>query len=401
MSARPLRVLLVTDGMPERGGTETYAAAIRTGLRSAGVDVQLLTSSTGPSAHRAEFVAWSTERPAAQAVLQVVNPFAVSRVRTAVRAFHPDVALVLLFAYHLSPAVLFAFEDVPIVLSVVDFKIVCPLGSKLLPDGTICTAPAGMRCWRSGCLTLPHWLRDEVRYAAIRAALGRVRTMLACSRHMQQELRANGIESDVLRLPVAAPGPSFARDPADHPQFVYCGRLSREKGVSLLVRAFARLHARRPAARLRVVGDGALRTDLEQLARSLRLESAVTFTGYLEPGEVERQLADAWALVAPALWAEPLGLVSPEAIVRSVPVIASRTGGFSETVEEGRSGLLFRNGDLDDLYARLEQVAEGRAFPSHVLHGDVVASALGMFSIDEHVAGLRRHLEAACGRIGS
>src|SRR5258708_4635881 len=83
------------------------------------------------------------ERRAAQALLQIVNPFAVARARQAVRAFAPDVALVNMFAQQLSPAFLHALAGVPIVLAVSDFKCVCPIGTKLLPDGSLCTQRAG------------------------------------------------------------------------------------------------------------------------------------------------------------------------------------------------------------------------------------------------------------------
>jgi hypothetical protein len=100
--------------------------------------------------------------------LQIVNPFAVAAVRRIVRDFKPDAALVNHFAFHLSPAVLSALHPVPTVLSTMDYKAVCPIGSKLLPDGTICHQPAGLVCWRGGCVSLPHWLRDQPRYALIR-----------------------------------------------------------------------------------------------------------------------------------------------------------------------------------------------------------------------------------------
>jgi len=395
----PLRVLLVTDWMPAHGGAEAYASALRAGLTAVGIDVRLLTSSAGTAAQgTAEFVAFGTQRPSAQAFLQVVNPFAVRQARAAVRAFHPDVALVHLFAYHLSPAVLWALGDVPLVMTVLDYKIVCPLGSKLLPTGEICHQPAGLPCWQSGCLTLPHWLRDQARYGCISAALERVQLVLACSHHVQRELLVNDIESEFLHLPVAAPGPSFRRQPADHPQFVFSGRVSVEKGVPLLIRAFAQLHARVPRARLRIVGDGPLRGDIERAVAALDLCGVVTFTGWLDPAGVDRQLEDAWALVAPSIWAEPFGMVAPEAIMRGVPVIASRTGGFSETVEDEVSGLLFSNGDEHALTHCLERVALGLAFPSHRLDEDVITRGVQTWSMESHVSIVRGHLEGIAGR---
>ena len=399
---RPLRVLLITDWMPSPGGAEEHATLVRDGLKAAGDEVRMLTSSAGSAAAgAADFVAYGTEHPAAQTVLQIVNPFAARACRTAVRVFRPDVALVQLFAYHLSPAVLWPLTDVPTALLVVDYKIVCPLGSKLLPDGRICEQRAGLVCWRSGCLSLPHWLRDEMRYAAIRPAVRRATSVLACSRHVQQVLGANGIESEHITLPVAPPSDGFVRRPADHPAFVFCGRLSVEKGVPLLIRAFARLLSRSPHAQLKIVGDGPLRRQIEGDVASLGLKDTVTFTGWLDAEGVERELANAWALVAPSTWAEPFGLVVPEAIVRGVPVIASAAGGFAETVVPEVSGLLFPSGDESALYDAMVRVADGELFPWHRLPEAVVANARITFGIEGHIGRLRAALQRIARRDGS
>jgi glycosyltransferase involved in cell wall biosynthesis len=394
-----MRILLITDWLAAQGGVEAYTTWLRAGLQAAGDEVRLLTSAAGTAADgSAEFVAWGTNQVAAQIVLQVVNPFAVVRVREALRAFRPDVALVNMFALHLSPAILRPLRDVPTVLSVNEYKVVCPLGSKLLPDGRLCAQRAGLVCWRSGCLGFSHWLRDQPRYALIRAAVRDVDRILACSRWLQCELAANDIEAEHVYLPVPLPGASFRREPAARPTFMFCGGLRVEKGVSLLLQAFARLHVEAPTARLRIVGAGAQRAQLEQLAGALGLAGAVTFTGWLPPAAVEQQLSDAWALVAPSLWAEPLGLVALEAIVRGVPVIASRSGGFSETVEHGISGLLFPNGDADALLDHLRAIAGGQAFPTHSLAASVVRQVADAHSLDRHVARVRGIFEEVASR---
>jgi glycosyltransferase involved in cell wall biosynthesis len=71
----------------------------------------------------------------------------------------------------------------------------------------------------------------------------------------------------------------------------------------------------------------------------------------------------AWAVVVPSLWAEPHGPVAVEAIVRGTPVICSASGGLGEIVEDGVSGLTFRNNDEEGLLRCLRRVAAGQAFP--------------------------------------
>ncbi len=385
-----MRVLLITDWLGGIGGAERYLMGVRDGLRAAGDDVRLLTSDVGSAGDgSAEYRAHGSERLAAKAMLQLANPFAVRAVRHALREFRPDTVLLNMFEHQLSPAILAPLGRVPTVLTVTDYKGICPISSKLLPDGTLCRVNAGLVCWRSGCVSLAHWIRDRPRYALIRAGRKRLRRVLACSRWMQRELALAGVESEHLTLPVPAPGAGFRREPSAHPTFVYSGRLDRTKGLPLLLRAFA--HARRsaPTAALRIVGAGPDRSALEELTRTLGLESAVTFRGWIAPDAVEQELTDAWAAVVPSQWAEPLGLVALEAIVRGIPVIASAAGGLGETVEHGVSGLLFQNGDQDALAQHLAAVAAGRTFGTHVVADDVVQRMREIHSPARYIAHLR------------
>ena len=385
-----MRVLFVTDWMSLRGGVEAYVTWVRDALRAGGDDVRLLTSSAGsPSDSGADYQAYGTEHPAGQAFLQIANPFAAKRLKGVLEEFRPDVVQLHMFALHLSPAIFAPLRSVPTVLFVNDYKPVCPTSWKLLPDGSICTDPAGVACLRNGCTSLPHWLRDRPRYGLIHAGVRNVARVLACSQSVQRELAVKGIESKVAYLPVPPAGADFRREPAADPLFVYTGRLSDEKGVALLLRAFARLRGRVPAARLRLVGTGRQRPALERLAAELGIEGAVVFRGWVPPEHVEYELADAWALVAPSLHREPLGLVAVEALVRGVPVIASADGGFGETVQHGVSGLLFPNGDEAALVDRLEAIARRQAFPTQRVPDEAVRTASETHDLERHVRFLR------------
>lgn len=341
-----MRVLLVTDWTANEGGIETYVTRVSHALRGQGHQVRLMTSSVGSSARAAaDYVAFGTDNRAAQALLQIANPFAVARVRAAVRDFRPDVVQVNMFEQYLSPAIFPALRQVPTIALVHYSKPVCPTALKLLPNGAMCEVPAGLVCWRSHCVGLAEWLRDRPRYAMIRSGLARTAKVLACSRWMAGQLRLNGIAAEAIPLPVPPPEPGFLRTPSPEPVFLYCGRLNWEKGVDLLLHAFARVLVERPAARLRILGGGPRQAALETLAEDLGIKGAVSVEGRAPFGEVEAALRQAWALLAPSIWPEPLGLTAIEAITRGVPAITSAAGGFAETVVPGVSGSLVPNGD--------------------------------------------------------
>jgi glycosyltransferase involved in cell wall biosynthesis len=173
------------------------------------------------------------------------------------------------------------------------------------------------------------------------------------------------------------------------------------KGVDLLLRAFARLSLEFPSARLRLAGQGPERLKLESLGNSLGIGSRIDFVGWKSPADLEPLWAEAWASLAPSLWAEPQGLVALEAIIRRVPVIASSSGGLAEMIEHGHNGLLFPNGDENALLGNLREIASGTVFPEHWLTEEVAADAAKRFSVKGHIDRLRQIFGEVIGRPGA
>lgn len=387
-----MRILLLSDWMSSRGGAEVFMVSLRDALRRRGDEVLLISCGAGKGENAGDIHAYGADGFAAQSILQIVNPFATRRTREAVRTFRPEVALVSHFAYHLSPAVLAALGPVPAAVSMMDYKAICPTGTRLLPGGALCNVRAGAVCRSNRCVGTLHWLRDQPRYRMIHSGLRRAKRVLCSSSWMKSQLEEAGIEAVAVPLGVEAVDPGVSRRPARQPTFVYCGRLSREKGVALLIAAFAKTKATSSNARLKIVGGGPLRRELEKLAVVLGVSGDVQFTGWAGRDDIDAELGDAWALVAPSLWAEPFGLAAVEAMVRGIPVIASETGGFSETIEHGVSGLLFPNGDVASLAERMRAVASRSAFPDHRLARDVVERTAAKFSMDRSARQVREIL---------
>lgn len=139
---------------------------------------------------------------------------------------------------------------------------------------------------------------------------------------------------------------------AEHARVVlYLGRITRDKGVLDLARAFARL----PEDTVLVVAG----PDEEGLAaRMLELAKRVKITGYT--AQPERFLAAADVLCLPS-YREGFGSVVIEAAASGVPAVASRIYGVTDALVHGETGLFFAPGNADELAAKLREILDDGA----------------------------------------
>lgn len=129
---------------------------------------------------------------------------------------------------------------------------------------------------------------------------------------------------------------------------VYVGQLIPQKGVDLLIEAIGRISEKTEQQFfLKVAGVGHQRSELERLAKQV-LPGRVDFVGQVE--DVPSLFRSADLAVFPSRWEEAFGFVVAEAMACGTPVIASDAGGIPEVIgHDARAGLLFRNGDVEDL----------------------------------------------------
>ncbi len=120
------------------------------------------------------------------------------------------------------------------------------------------------------------------------------------------------------------------------------GRLSGEKGQANFLRAFALVAQARPDAKALIVGEGLDGPPLKQLARDLRLDSRVVFTGYQR--DVRKFYEASSVLVVPSK-SEGVPNVVLEAMVFGVPIVSTRVGGIPEVIEDGHDALLVPSQD--------------------------------------------------------
>ena len=244
----------------------------------------------------------------------------------------------------LSPSVVQACNEagVPVVMSLHDYKLICPT-AQYFRDGSPCHLCSGGReyhCLLTNCRG--NW-SESAAYAARTVVARRagwftkgVDRFIPCSEFVREHHVREGFPAE--RMVVIAnfadmPAHNSARDVGTYAAFL--GRISPEKGVGLLCEA-----ARLTSLPVRVAGTGAA------AARIFEPSPSVTFVGRLGRADVGPFLNGARYLVVPTLCEEPFGIVAAEAMGHGLPVIAARTGGLTEVVDDGVTGLLFEPGDV-------------------------------------------------------
>ena len=148
----------------------------------------------------------------------------------------------------------------------------------------------------------------------------------------------------------------------DTPLVVCVARLHPQKDLATLLRAWARVTAAVPEARLAVVGEGPDRPALEELARRTGVERSVVFAGF--SAHAVDQLAAADLAVVSSVW-EAIPLVLAEALQLGVPVVSTDVGLARDLLGDGRAGRVVPVGDdralADGLRSLLQDPDAARA----------------------------------------
>ncbi len=196
------------------------------------------------------------------------------------------------------------------------------------------------------------------------AELQRANAVFAPSRFMCSAFESQGFPTGRIELLPYGLDPSrgAARpaQPSDRADGVlrvgYIGSIARHKGVHVAIEAVRRLE--RKDVVLHVFGDVDTHPEYSrELRASAGNDPRIVFEGKFEPTQLGEVLARLDCVAVPSLWHENTPFTALEALNFGLPVLASRLGGLTEIVEEGKNGMLFGSGDVGQLAARLDQLA--------------------------------------------
>jgi len=270
----------------------------------------------------------------------------------------PDIVHLNNFAHQISPSILdvFARYRIPTVMTMRDYKLVCPTYS-MLSDRRPCEKCKNGKyywCFLKKC-TKDSYTKSLLNvvemylHHKILHIYAKINIFIATSKFLKEKVKEMGLKAEVVYLP------NFLNIDTFKPCYkwrekslVYIGRLSPEKGLFTLLRAIKGLNIK-----LKIFGDGPIKKDLEEKVRKEKIQS-VYFLGHKSQDELKDEVIASMAVVIPSECYETFGLAVIEAFALGKPVVGARIGGIPELVRDGETGLTFEPGNEEDLRKKIK-----------------------------------------------
>ncbi len=283
------------------------------------------------------------------------------RISQAILDFRPDVVHFHNTFPQLSPSVYYACVKfgVPVIQTLHNYRLLCAAGV-FLRDGAVCTDCAGgafyhavsHRCYRDSSAASTAVVAMQYTHHLLGTYRHKVDRYIALTEFARQQFIAGGLPADRIIVK-----PNFVSDPApdgsgldgERHGALYVGRLSREKGVDIMLEAWREIDYP-----LTIIGEGPLLEGLPRLPQ-------VRFLGWQDSKTVAEWMRRSAFLTMPSVWYEGFPMVILEAYANGLPVLASRLGSLAEVVRDGVTGLHFTAGNAADL-ARVVKQAIGGEF---------------------------------------
>lgn len=398
-----MRILLVNKYFYRKGGAETYFFALAEGLKALGHEVAFFSMShpsNEPSRWSKYFVSEkdyvgkvSSFKQVQEAATLIYSFEAKHKFEALLEEFKPDIIHMNNVHRQLTLSILDApylkKHHVPVVYTAHDYILVCPAYTMVNGHGEVCDACLDkhfMHAVKNVCVkgsrAKSALATMEAEFLKLHHSYDKIDLIIAPSRFMKNKLDEGGFAGKTIAMQnfltdsQMAMGARVANthkfedaQAGARPYFLFFGRLSKEKGILTLVKAFLQAAGLGEGAGsetgvgaghnevlpdtwdLRIVGDGPEREAIEQLIASAgpQAVSRIHLLGYKSGEDLQREVGNARFTVLGSEWRENMPYSGLESLAAQTPIIGARIGGIPELVEEGRTGFTFESGNIADL----------------------------------------------------
>ncbi len=336
----------------------------------------------------------------------IYNREAVKKIEKLILEEKPDIAHAHNIYHYLTPAIFRVLKkhNIPIVMTLHDYHMICP-NYKLFVRGNICEKCKKTKyynCLFNKCvknsIPMSAVAMVEAYFNKVLGLYDNVDKFIAPSYFMKQKCIEFGIAENKIEMVrnnfAVNNAKNIEQIQKEKNYFLYWGRLSEEKGLNRLIEAVGILDKKQMLQdkKLYIVGRGPEEESLRQQVKNKQLDEKIKFLGFKSGDELNDIVEQSMFVVYPSIWYENAPFVVIEAQDMQKPVIVSNLGGTSELIVEGKSGVIYKANDMDDLVGKMkvmiEKTPEERAqmgkFGKKVVR-DIVANSQGIINVYEEL----------------
>ena len=401
-----MRILLVNKYFYRKGGAETYFFALAEGLKALGHEVAFFSMqhpNNEPSYWSKYFVSEkdyvgdiSAFKKVQEASTLIYSFEAKHKFEALLEEFKPDIIHMNNVHRQLTLSILDApylkKHHVPVVYTAHDYILLCPAYTMVNGRGEVCDACLDRRFMHAtknvcvkGSRAKSALATMEAEFLKLHHSYDKIDLIIAPSKFMKDKLDEGGFAGKTVAMQnfltdsqmtmgahVANTHKFEDAQVGARPYFLFFGRLSKEKGIFTLVKAFLQAtgfvggndivrNNDRDAQvlpdvwDLHIVGEGPERSAIEQLIVSAgpQVASRIHLLGYKSGEDLQREVGNARFTVLSSEWRENMPYSGLESLAAQTPIIGARIGGIPELVEEGRTGFTFEPSSANDLMNKL------------------------------------------------
>jgi len=296
----------------------------------------------------------------------IYNPKAAAKFQEFINDFQPDIIHCHGITHQLTPSILEVAKkhNIPVVQTLHDYQIICPNYSFLLSGKEICL---DKKCAKGNYLNciLNKCIKNSYPASILGTAemfinysggkyINLVDKFISPSKFLRQSVIDSGVSENKIEYIPNFSGVDVEESEIGYENyFLFAGRLSHEKGVFTLLKAFKDL----PEAKLKLIGTGPIEEEL----KNYQNENAITnveFLGYKSGSELQELFKNALAVIIPSEWYENAPMSILEAFSYSKCVIGSNLGGIPEMIINNKTGYLFNYSDEQGLKEKINSLAK-------------------------------------------
>ncbi|MEI6378512.1 MAG: glycosyltransferase family 4 protein [Candidatus Falkowbacteria bacterium] len=373
-----MKVLLVNKFNFIKGGSDRYFLALADLLESKGVTVAKFCMDHPdnlPCKQKPYFVSRVNFNSRSflvrlKAALRLLYSFeAAYKFDKLVRDFKPDIIHIHNIYHQISPSILPVAKKhgIPVVMHLHDYKLLSP-NYKFFSHGHIDDIGLDGRYWRcfstkcfkdSYLASLLAAIEMYLHHKILKLFEKNIDLYISPSQFMKNKMVEGGIPAAKIKvvnhfIDCARLKPEYALGK----YLLYFGRLDSEKGIDLLLKAYADTDNR---LKLLIVGSGPEHKNLLTLTKELKLQNRVEFIGPKKGNELIDLIRGAYLVIIPSRWYEVFGLVGLEAAALGKAVLAADIGGIPELVNDQHTGLLYKYDSPNDLATKIEWALDNQA----------------------------------------